>query len=66
MPARYLLKRRTIGVYNNRYKRGGHATCYGPWVRVAAGDLDELRARLRRDSTGLYDWAIFYRGKRLP
>lgn len=52
--SKYLLKRRAfIGRGRN------------PWATVSAHDTEE-EARDAASKTGLYEWAVFHKGQRLP
>ena len=66
MKARYILKRRSIGVARFNPFRPRQVK-YGKWVRMGAYETEaEARTNARqRMAYGLYDWAIFYKGERL-
>ncbi len=61
--ARYLVKRReVIGKVPTRY---GSTLTYGKWITVGSyATLEEAQDHPR--APGLYDWGVFYRGRRLP
>lgn len=63
MAARYILKRRA---YEGKrpVAFGGLKDCYGPWTKISDhATADEARNAI--PSAGLYDWGIFYRGKKI-
>lgn len=63
--AKYHIKKRTFEKSSipNPYRPRGQVT-YGPWVAVTSAEDKEEAAKLARSITvGLYDKAIFFRGK---
>jgi hypothetical protein len=62
--AGYIVKRREyLGQKLRAF--GGYTPTYGPWRRVGVYDHEQV-ARDAAQGPGLYDWGIFFRGKRLP
>jgi len=61
---KWILKRRTFGLgAPNPYARGGRAMRRGKWETVATASSYQ-EALSSRSHIGLYEWAIFYGGKR--
>jgi hypothetical protein len=62
--AKYHIKKRTfeLSKTKNPYRPRGQVT-YGPWVRITNTEDKDYAPKLASRITGLYDVAIFYRGK---
>ena len=62
----YILKRRSVqaAAYNSFHPMG--QVSYGKWVRLARSTTwEDAAANHETLKGGLYDWAIFYGGKRV-